>query len=200
MENLVNRKRIKFFAVLSVLLGVSMLFACAKPPTEEIDAANNAVARAEADPEVNQYSQGLLTRAREALANMRAENDAKRYDSARNYASEAVSLAERALTDAKGAATRLRNEAFSSVDSARSALTQTTDTLNSAKKQKNTGLNFPVLDGDLAAAKSSVEAAEAANSESRYNDAISNAGAARSALNSISTRISQVTLATSRKK
>jgi hypothetical protein len=86
------------------------------------------------------------------------------------------------------------------VDSAKSALTQTEETLNNAKKQRNTGLNFNSLDSDLNAARVNVEAADNANREARYNDAIATAGAARSALSSITTRISQATLATSRKK
>jgi PBP1b-binding outer membrane lipoprotein LpoB len=194
------RNTMKKCLFLAVLAAALVLSGCAKPPQEEIEAAQSAVSRAETDPDVAQYSSGLLTRAREALANMNAEVGAKRYDSAKNYATEAASLAERAITDAKSSATRLRNEAVSSVDSAKSALTQTEDTLNNAKKQRNTGLNFNSLDSDLNAARVNVEAADNANREARYNDAIATAGAARSALSSITTRISQATLATSRKK
>ena len=73
--------------------------------------AEAALVRAENDPDAAAYAGNTLLRARDALASMRAEAEAKRYDAAKTYAAEAVNAAEKAVNDGRAAAARAGEEA-----------------------------------------------------------------------------------------
>ncbi|MDR1231617.1 MAG: DUF4398 domain-containing protein [Spirochaetaceae bacterium] len=184
---------------LAAFIGTVVITACAKPPTEEMEAARTAVARAENDPDVAIYAVSTLARAREALASMEAEALAKRYDSARNYAAEAVSNAEKAINDARTAMTRAREDSANAMNALRNAITET-DTAVTQGKSNKLPLDWNQIDNDFEDAQTVAGEAEAAQADSRYRNAVELANTARTTLSAITSQISGASLAQTRKK
>lgn len=188
------------YVFLIFIVGTVLLAGCAKPPVEEMNNAVAAVSRAENDPDVVNYATNALARAREALSQMQAEADAKRYDNARSLAADAQSLAEKAISDSRAAALRIREEADSAIRAMQNAISETEQTLNNARRSRPAGVNVNQLDRDFANARGTADQAVIAQTESRYREAIDKSQAVRSALSAITSSLSQTVIAASRKK
>jgi hypothetical protein len=187
------------FALL-VLGAALIIVACKTPPTDEMNQAIDAVTRAENDADAITYAGSTLTRARDALTRMQAEAESKRYDSAKSYAAEAVTAAEKAITDGKTGAARAREEAASLINGIKPEIAQTEGELTAAKQVKGIQLDFDILDRDLATAKTAAAAAQTSFDAANFRDVAPQIQRARPILASIRTRISDAAIATSRKK
>jgi hypothetical protein len=185
--------------IASALATSVLISACAEPPTEEMETARIAVTRAENDPDVAIYAVSALARAREALANMEAEAEAKRYDAARDFATAAQDGAERAIADARTVAARARDDSTTALNALRAAVEETDATIVQGKKN-GLALDWGQIDGDYQDAQSIAGEAEARASAGRYRDAVERANTARTTLSSINARISGASLAVTRKK
>jgi len=184
-----------YIALVLALLAVG----CAKPPTEEMNNATEAVTRAENDNNAVTYAGGSIARARDALNRMNAEATAKRYDSARAYAAEAVAAADRAISDGRAGAERARSDAANIIAGLKPLLAETEQGISAARAAK-LPLDFNSIDNDFNEARSNTSQAEAAYNGSRYGDAIDRGRAARVGLNGINERLSTATLGVTRKK
>ncbi|MDR2743092.1 MAG: hypothetical protein LBB98_13200 [Treponema sp.] len=194
-----NKKQvIQLCMCLSVLGCIMFLGGCAKPPTEEMAAATEALIRAENDPDAVTFGETSLNRARDAVFKMKQEADAKRYDAAKSYAAEAVSAAEKAISDGRAAAQRAREEAASLIASVKNSLAETEGLLSNAE-QNNLNLDYEALSRDIEDVRSAIAQAEAAVA-SRPQEALEKGQAARAALSDIRNRISQGVRKTSSKK
>jgi hypothetical protein len=182
------------------LVAAVVFTSCAKPPVEEMNNAIAAVSRAENDPDVINYAANALARAREALAQMQTEADAKRYDSAKRLAADAQSLAEKAVSDSRAAALRARDEADSAIRAMQSAITETDQTINNARRSQPAGVNIDRLEQDFANARGTADQAVIAQTESRYREAIDKSQTVRAALSAITSSLSQTVIASNRKK
>jgi hypothetical protein len=185
--------------ILLILAGL-VLGGCAKPPKEEMENAAAALTQAENDPDAVAYGSPSIARAREALTNMDAEAAAKRYDSAKTYAQEAISAAERAIAEGKIGAQRARAEAADMVEGVKDTLEETEKTVNAAKAADTIQLDFDTLTERFDSAKNMVDQAQNSLAEENYPDAIDKCQAARSLLSDITAMISREAIATSRKK
>jgi HEPN domain-containing protein len=185
-----------------LLLGLSVIFlgGCAKPPTEEIEAAQAAVTRAENDSDAAAYAESSLARARDALARARTEAGAKRYDLAKTYAGEAVKAAEKAISDGRTAASRSREEANALLSQVKQLLTETEAALENAKKVPRIQLDFPALTDGVDNARNDISQAESANSANRPRESLEKSRSARVALGDIQNRINEGVRGTNRKK
>ncbi|HCC37833.1 MAG TPA: hypothetical protein DEQ14_09580 [Treponema sp.] len=190
-------KKIKFFCVIVVLalIGAS----CAKPPTEEMNSAIEAVTRAENDADAVLYAGNSLARARSALTRMQAEADSKRYDAAKTYAAEAIAAADKAMADGRAGAIRARTEAETLVSGLRPAVTETDKGIQAAKSA-GLSLNFDTLSRDFDTARQNVTQAENALAGNNYQDALDRGRSAQSGLSDINQRLSSAVMAVSRKK
>jgi hypothetical protein len=189
-------------ALLSLLiLGLLVaLSGCKKPPAEEIEAAEAALTRAENDPDAAAYAESSLARARDAVSRMRTEANAKRYDSAKTYANEAITAAEKAISDGRIAAIRAKEEAANLVDSLKNAVTETEKSLENARQVPRIQLDFPGLTEGLDGVKNDVSQAEAANNANHPREALDKGHSARGALSDIQSRINDGVRSASRKK
>jgi uncharacterized membrane protein YccC len=188
------------YVIFAAIIAAAALTSCAKPPIEEMDNAIAAVSRAENDPDVVNYAANSLLRAREALAQMQAEADAKRYDAARRLAGDAQTLAEKAISDSRAAVIRIKEEADNAVSVMQRALTETNQTLDNARSSRPAGVDIAQLDQDFSVAQNDAGQAVIAQTESRYRDAIDTSQRVRSALSAINSSLSQAVISTSRKK
>jgi hypothetical protein len=188
------------YVIFAFIIAAAGLISCAKPPVEEMNNAVAAVSRAENDPDVVNYAANSLLRAREALSQMQAEADAKRYDAARRLAGDAQTLAEKAISDSRAAVIRVKEEADNAIRVMQSALTETNQTLDNARRSHPAGVDIAQLDKDFSAAQNDAGQAVIAQTESRYRDAIDTSQRVRSALSAITSSLSQTVISTSRKK
>ena len=177
-----------------------ILAACAMPPTEEMNRAQDAVIRAENDADAVKYAGNTLIRASDALTRMQSEADAKRYDAAKNYAAEAITNAERAIADGKTGAARAKDEATLLLNSLPGPLAETASALSAARQVKNINLDFEALSGDLDSARRTYGEAQQNLAANNYRDAIIKGQSVRSALSDINARISEAAVETSRKQ
>jgi hypothetical protein len=194
-------KKISGVLLAVLILGAAFTAgACKTPPTEEMNNAIDAVTRAENDVDAVTYAGNTLTRARDALTQMQAEADSKRYDSAKSYAAEAIAAAEKAIADGKTGAARAREEAAGLINGIKPEITQTEEELTAAKQVKGIQLDFNTLDQDLEAAKTAAAAAQTSFDAAVFRDVAPQIQRARPILASIRTRLSDAALATSKKK
>jgi len=158
------------------------LFACAKPPQAEIDAAKAAVAKAAANSDVVTYAPELLARAQDALSRMQAELTAKKYDKVKTLALEASAAAEKAITDAVTNKEKVKADAAALIAAMKRAIPEAEKTIAAAKRIPRTGLDFAALARAIARARSSLTAAEADQANGNFMAALNKASDVQTAL------------------
>jgi hypothetical protein len=183
----------------AVVVLAALVMGCAKPPTEEMNNATEAVTRAENDYDAVTYAGNSVSRAKDALARMNQEAAAKRYDAAKSYAAEAIAAAERAITEGRAGAARARDEASALVSQLKPMIEETEQGIEAARAAK-LPLDFPAIDRDFDTAQYNTDEAQSALNGKRYQTAIDRGRSARSGLNGINQQLSVAALATSRKK
>ncbi|MDR3275889.1 MAG: hypothetical protein LBT11_01555 [Treponema sp.] len=184
---------------LGLLLIAVIFLACAAPPQEQMDAARAALARAENDPDAAAYAVDSIARVRDIISRMEAESAAKRYDSAKTLAAEAVSAAEKAVADGRAAALRARDEAAGLLDAARILLAETQSSLDNARGA-NLALDYDELGKGIASAQNEIDQAVVAFTNGRYTETRDKSSSARSALAGLQGRIAEGAQAVNRKK
>jgi vacuolar-type H+-ATPase subunit I/STV1 len=193
MKKIINAISLVFIFALAIS-------ACATPPTEEMQRAQDAVIRAESDADAVTYAGNMITRARDALTRMQSEADSKRYDAAKEFAAEAIRNAERAISDGQSAKERLRAEAATLLDSLQNLLAETLNAINAARGVPNILLDFNVLMQDMDEAGRIYEEAQQSLQAGNYRDAVAKGQTVRSLLSNINAMISDAAFDTSRKK
>jgi hypothetical protein len=189
----------KFNLYLPLLFVFTLIIvACATPPTEEMNRAHDAVIRAENDADAVTYAPNTLIRARDALVRMQAEAEAKRYDAARNFASEAISNAERAITEGRSGAGRARDEAIRLIDSLAGPLAETETAVFAAREQALL-LDFNALGSEMDLARRTYEDARRDLQAANFPDAIARGQLVRSYLSAINAQLSGAAHAIARK-
>ena len=79
------------------MVALSLIFACAKPPTQEIANAEKAIADAKAK-EADMYVQDVFTKAQDEMKKAGELVTAKKYDEAKTAAMEAAKIAQQAAS------------------------------------------------------------------------------------------------------
>ena len=182
-----------YFVILALVLG------CAKPQIAEMDNARDVVFRAENDEDAVLYGRSSLVRARDALQRMQVEADSKRYDAAKTHAAEAITAAERAITEGRTGAARARSEAESLLVELRPALEETARNINGARYSL-LDIDYTQLNRDLISASDTLDNAEADYADGRYMDAADKGRTTRAIIGSINEKITSAATISSRKK
>jgi hypothetical protein len=184
----------------SILFIAFILGGCAELPKEEMDNAIAAVTQAENDPDAVLYGELPLARAKTALNRMREEASAKRYQSAKNLALDAIKAAAQARADGKTGAARAQDEARQALTDVKGLMTETEQNLETAKDLGNLDANFETLEERLTNAQGTIAAADTDFSNGTYREVQEKCRAARFTLNGINGELSQAVQVTSRKK
>ena len=182
-----------------LLVFLVLMTGCTQPPTEEMNEAEEAVARAENDPNAVNYAGNLIERAKDSLAMMYEEADAKRYDSAINYANDAIDLAERAINEGSGQAWLSKNEATSVMGNVGSQIIETEQRIDKAKAAK-LPLDYETIDRDFNAAQRTFDQARSALNSGRYQEAIFLSNNVRNSLSGINQKLGTTVMEVVRKK
>jgi len=192
-------KLIQNVLVCVALVSLVLITGCTKPPTEEMNKAEEAVARAENDPDAISYAGNLIARARDALDLMRQEADAKRYDAAINYAEDAIALADRAISEGRASSLKAKDEASNIVSNLRPQILDTEKRIDTAKEAE-LPLDFDTIDRDFNTVKRNFDQVQTAMSANRYQEAIFLSNNVRAGLNGINQKLGTSAMAVSRKK
>lgn len=182
------------------MISAVLFWGCAKPPTEEMEKAAEAVLQAENDPDAVLYGENSLLRARDALSRMRMSAEAKRYDEAKLLAQEAISAAEKARSDGGLGAVRAREEAGRLLQEAQNALSTTEKTLNTAKDLDKVEADFDTLTKKWETARNTIGEAEENLAANQYQESQNKSMEARRTLGDITAEISGAVTKKSRKK
>jgi len=193
MKRIINTLAVVFIMVLA-------FSACATPPLEEMQKARDAVTRAENDVDAVTYAGNLIIRARDALTRMESEVENKRYDTAKEFAAEAISNAERAISEGQSAKDRSRSEAAALIDSLQKSLTDTQNAINRARSVPNILLDFDALTQDMDQARQIYDSARQSFQAGNNLDAVAKGQSVRALLSDINTRINEAAFDTSRKQ
>ena len=189
-----------YFGLVAVLFFMVVLAACSSPPTEEINMANDAITRAENDANAVTYAPNILLRARDFLTRMETEVNAKRYEAAKNFAAEAISNAERAISEGNAAAVRAREEAANLINSLAAPLNETSNAVVAANDIEGIDLDFDTLQDILDSTQQTYNDARENLTANNFQDAIADGQTVRSSLSDINTQLTEAAQATSRKQ
>jgi hypothetical protein len=186
------KSRLIYIGFAAFALALAAFVGCARPPIAEMDSAREAVFAAENDAEAVQYGTSSLERARTALRNMEDAANSKRYDAAKVFAEEAIAAAEKAKTDGRAAAVRIREEAASNLSSLRSEIEETSINVNGARYSQ-LDLDHDALDRGIRDAYVTYDQAEGSMSAGMYRDALDKAMTVRANLADINLKITNAT-------
>jgi len=187
--------KIKFIHI--VLIIAVLFIGCAKPPETEMAAAREAVFKAENDSNAVEFGGASLSRARASLRLMQEEADAKRYDSAKTHAADAVTAAERAIADGRAGSQRTGTETDTLIATLRIEIEEATRNVNGAR-YSNLRLDYDALDRALADAHSTTDQAAQDQAAGRSQQALDRARVVRTNLSEINQTVASA--ATVRKK
>ena len=178
----------KLLPVYILFIVLVLMAGCAKPPEVEMQNAVEAVFRAENDPNAALYASGTLMRAKTALQQMHAESDHKRYDAAKTYALEAITLAERAIQEGQTGASRIVEESSSLIGDLRQEIEETQRNVNGARYSR-LDLDYNQLDKEIVNALELADRVEANQASGNYQEALQGAKELRADLASINQRV-----------
>jgi len=193
MKRIINA----IIVVFGLVLAIS---ACSAPPTEEMQKARDAVTRAENDADAVAYAGNSVVHARDALTRMQEEADSKNYDTAKEFALEAINSAEKAIADGQSAKERSKTEASALLDSVQSSLAETSNAIDNAKNIPNIPLDFDALTQDTNEARETYGEAQQSFQDGNNPDAIAKGQSVRGQLSDINTKINEAAFDTSRKQ
>ena len=114
---------------------LSLVVACAKPPTQEIANAENAIADAKAK-EADLYVQDVFTKAQDELNKANEMVTAKKYDEAKTAALEAAKMAQQAASLVDQNKQKMKTELEAMLPDVQKSLDETKSLATTAIKKK----------------------------------------------------------------
>lgn len=187
-------RNMKSTGLILVLALAFVAVACAKPPEQDMTAAQQAITDANT-AEAGTYAKDALASAQAQMDSAKAEIEAQKqkwfpnYDKAKEMLTAAKSGAEQAKTQAVANKEQAKNDATAAIAEAKTAIDTATATLAGAPKGKGTKADLDQYTADLEAAKASVADAEAKMGTENYNEALDAARGARDKANQINSDI-----------
>jgi hypothetical protein len=195
---MVNMKKITILMTIFLLAAVTVV-SCAKPPEEEMNAAEAALSKAQNDPNAVQYGAIALKRAQNAATTMRQAASEKRYDDAKIAAQTVVSAAEQAIADGKKGAAAAKSAADQLLNSVKAQQVETRAALDKAK-EASLVMDYDAAEGNMTNAQTKIDQGSAANAQARYTDGTTALNDARSLLTGVQDAVSAAVAPVSRKK
>jgi hypothetical protein len=190
----------KYLKVFLPLALVAALFACAKPPQAEIDAARSAVSAAAGNADVTAYAADSLKAAQDKLAQMETELTAKHYDNVKTLAVAAKAAADTAVSDAASNKGKAQTDATNLIDALKKAIPDANKKIAAARKIRGIKVDFAALTKQLAGASAAIADAEADLNAGNYASALQKATAVQNQLSDGEKLLSDAMQAATKKK
>jgi hypothetical protein len=193
MAGLVLSQPMNRISVLSVLAGAALLtVACAKEPTEALNAAKAALDAAKT-AEAADYAPAALAAAETASAALEAELKAqgeklaltRSYTKAAELAAAAKAAADAAAAEAVTGKEQMKTEATTLIAGVRSAIEAAKAALAKAPRGKGTAADLEAMKGDVAGVEAALADMDAALAAGKYKDAKVKAEAAKATLDKV---------------
>jgi len=193
----------KMLAVLPFVFVLVLMVGCAKPPQDQINAAQASLDAAK--PLASEYAPDSLRAAEDAKAALDAELKAQEakfalfrsYKKTDELVNDLKAKSEKAAADGKAGEEQAKNDATTAINDATTAVTDAKAQLDKAPKGKGTAADLEAMKADLAAAESTINDANAAMSSGKYKDAKAKAEAAKASASNV---VSQIQAAMEAKK
>jgi len=187
-------------AICVVFIFALAISACSAPPTEEMQRARDAVTRAENDADAVAYAGNTVVHARDALTRMQDEADSKNYDTAKEFAIEAINSANKAISDGQSAKERAKAEASTLLNSVQNSLAETSNAIDNARNVPDIQLDFNALTQKTDEARDTYGEAQQSFQDGNNQDAIAKGQSVRGQLSDINSEINEAAFDMSRKK
>ena len=183
-------------AVIALASAMTLFAGCAEVPTNEIQAAQQAVDQAQL-AEAATYAPDALQAVEDAQARLDAELEAQEerfaltrsYETATTLANELREAAEQAETAAVEGRNNAREEAATLMAEVRTTLDEVRTLLAEAPRGKGAELDLAMLQSDVSQIESSLAETESAFTEERYIESMTMAQAALSSASEVRTHI-----------
>jgi len=166
-------------------LGLTFIVAgCAKPPTQELDAANaavNAAKQAEADV----YAPDTYRSATNAMNDANTKVEQKDYEGAKASAIQAKELADRSKSEAETNKRQIRDEAQAIINRVAPGIADTRGNLGTAPRGKGADDDLDQLNADLSQAEANLSDARGNLNGGKFKDALAQARNAETKLSQV---------------
>lgn len=170
---------------LGLILALTLtVISCAKPPTQEMDAAQAAIDAAKA-AEADVYAPDTYRQATSALSDARSKVEQQDYEGAKTSAESAKQLADRSTSEANTNKQQTRDEAQAIINRVASGLTDARSSLGVAPRGKGADGDLDQLNSDLGQAEASLGDARNSLSTSKFKDALTQARSADDKLSQV---------------
>lgn len=172
-----------------LIMGLTLVVvACAKPPTQELDAAKAALDAAKA-AEAEVYAPDTYRSASNTLNEANAKVEQKDYEGAKASAIQAKEVADRAKSEADTNKRQTRDEAQAVINRVAPGLTDARTSLGNAPRGKGADEDLDQLNADLGQAESNLSDARGSLNSGKYKDALSQARSSESKLSPIQSSV-----------
>lgn len=129
-------RRLGFYGFLVIMLSFSMVFlGCAKPPTMEIENAENAVTDAK-QKEANLYAQDVFKQAQDSLKKAKDLVAVKKYKEAKQGAIETVTIAQQSVSMVEANKAKMKTDAEQMSIDVQAGLDEVKSLVSKATKKK----------------------------------------------------------------
>ena len=174
-------------SVLNIGLILSLVFvvaSCAKPPTQELDAAKTAVAAAK-QGEADVYAPETFRSATNALNDANSKIEQKDYEGAKASAIQAKELADRSKSEADNSKQQTRDEAQAIINRVAAGLSDARSSIDQAPKGKGADEDLDQLRADLSQGETSLSDARNSINTGKFKDALAQARSAEGKLSQV---------------
>lgn len=130
-----KKSKIKWFLIVSIIVAMSFIIGCAKPPTAEIETAEKAIADAKLK-ESDLYAQDLFSKAEGALRRAKDMVGAKNYKDAKTTAEEASVYAQQAVKAVEANKAKMKADAEQLVIDIQNSMNEVKTSVTQAIRKK----------------------------------------------------------------
>lgn len=168
-----------------LIMGLTLVaVGCAKPPTQELDAAKAALDAAKA-AEAEVYAPDTYRSASNAMSEANTKVEQKDYEGAKASAIQTKELADRAKSEANTNKQQIRDEAQALINRIAPGINDARTSLNNAPRGKGADSDLDQLNADLSQADANLSSARSSLNGGKFKDALSQARSAESKLSQI---------------
>jgi HPt (histidine-containing phosphotransfer) domain-containing protein len=191
-------KRVIKISLSCFLITLLFIAGCAKPPTEDIDSAKQAVESAKsagAEKYLPDNAKGLDDELSAAMDEVKVQDGKfplfRKYDKAKEMFASARTNAEKLKTDTFAKKEEAKKNAIASLGEANSSISNANAMLEKAPAGKETKAEIEALKGDIKAAEDSLSEVQKAIDGEDYSGATAKANSIKGKADSVSAQVQQ---------
>lgn len=181
-----------------LLIAVVFVAGCAKPPTEDIDAANSAVESAKsagAEKYLSDNAKKVSDELSAAMDEVKVQDGKfplfRKYDKAKELLASVKGSAEKLKTNTAAKKAELKKNAVAALEEAKGAITNAKAMLEKAPKGKESKSDIEAMTGDVKGLEDSVPDVQKSIDGEDYDGAVSKAKSIKERADAVSSQVQQ---------